>query len=108
MGALLELTEATFEQEVLKAEEAVLVDFFTQWCGPCRMLAPILEKVATDYTGKVKIVKVDAGAQPKLSAKYSITAVPTLLVFKGGQVVSSQQGALPEAALRALLDKLTA
>jgi thioredoxin 1 len=100
MGAVFEVTDATFEQEVLKSDTPVLVDFFTPWCGPCRMLAPVLEKLSEEFSGRVKLVKVDAGEQPRLSATYRVQAVPTLVIIKGGQVVESLMGLQAEEELR--------
>jgi thioredoxin 1 len=100
MSAVVEVTDATFEQEVLKSDTPVLVDFWAPGCPPCAALAPVLEKLATEMSAKAKFVKVNAGAHPKLSAKYSVQAVPTLFIFKGGQVVESLIGYQAEQELR--------
>jgi thioredoxin 1 len=100
MGAVNQVTTASFPSEVLQADGPVVVDFFTTWCGPCQMLAPILEKFQQENAGKVKIVKIDAEAEPDISTRYAISAFPTLLLFKNGEVVEQQLGALPAAALK--------
>lgn len=100
-------TDATFESEVLTAEEnlPVVVDFWAAWCGPCRMVAPILDKLAKEFAGKVKIVKVDVDANPGLSQAFGIQSIPTLMVIKNRTMLYNQPGALPEAALRQLFQK---
>ena len=89
-----QVTDKTFDQEVLKSKEPVLVDFFAEWCGPCKAMAPALDQVAAEMKGKLKVVKVDVDQNPGITAKYAIRAMPTLLVFKGGQVVGTNVGAL--------------
>lgn len=89
-----QVTDKTFDQEVLKSKEPVLVDFFAEWCGPCKAMAPALDQVASEMKGKLKVVKVDVDQNPGITAKYGIRAMPTLLVFKGGQVVGQNVGAL--------------
>ena len=96
------VSDATFEAEVLKSTEPVLVDFFAEWCGPCKAMAPALEACATELKGKVKIVKVDVDASPGVTGKYGIRAMPTLMIFKGGQTVATHTGALVQK--RALED----
>jgi|SRR5689334_11799225 thioredoxin 1 len=81
-----EFTDQNFETEVLKSNELVLVDFWAEWCGPCRMLAPTIDKIATDYAGKVKVGKVDTDSNREVSMKYQISAIPTVILFKGGEV----------------------
>jgi len=88
-----EVTEATFDSEVLKSPIPVMVDFWAEWCGPCKMIGPIIEELADSYAGKVKIVKVDIDNNPGLSMKYSIRSIPTILFFKNGNVVSQVVGA---------------
>jgi thioredoxin 1 len=100
MGAVVEATDATFEQEVLKSETPVLVDFWAPGCPPCAALAPVLEKLATEMSAKAKFVKVNAAEQRSTAAKYAIQAVPTLFIFKGGQVVESLIGYQAEQELR--------
>jgi thioredoxin 1 len=100
-----ELTEETFEQEVLKATIPVLVDFWAAWCGPCKMIAPIVEELATEYEGKLKIGKVDVDNHQKIAMQYGIRSIPTLLMFKGGKVVEQIVGAAPKKTLVEKLSK---
>jgi len=86
-GNTLVLTDANFETEVLASDKPVLVDFWAPWCGPCKMIAPTIDAVANDYSGKVRVGKVNTDDNPKTASAYSISAIPTVLVFKGGQVV---------------------
>lgn len=102
------VTDQTFETEVLKSELPVLIDFWAEWCGPCRMVAPILEKLAKDYSGKVKIAKVDVDANPGLAQAFRIMSIPTLMFVKEGKIVGQQAGALPEPVLRDALEQLVA
>jgi thioredoxin 1 len=96
------VTDATFEAEVLNSAEPVVVDFFAEWCGPCKAMAPALDQVAAEMKGKVKVVKLDVDANPNVTGKYAIRAMPTLMVFKGGQIAASHTGALVQK--RALED----
>ncbi|WP_395089964.1 thioredoxin [Armatimonas sp.] len=93
-------TDATFEEDVLKSSTPVLVDYWAEWCGPCKMLAPQLEKVATQEAGLSLIVKVNTEALPGLSAQYNIQGIPALLLFKNGKLVAEQAGAQPASAIR--------
>jgi thioredoxin 1 len=88
------VSDADFEKEVLKSSEPVVVDFYAEWCGPCKAMSPALEAVANDLKGKVKVVKLDVDQNPSTAAKYDIRAMPTLLVFKDGQVVNQKVGAM--------------
>ena len=88
------VSDSTFEQEVLKSTEPVLVDFFAEWCGPCKAMAPALEQVAIEMQGKVKVVKLDVDQNPTVTGKYGIRAMPTLMLFKNGQVEAQHTGAL--------------
>lgn len=97
-------TDANFENDVLKSEIPVLVDFWAEWCGPCKMILPILEEVATSYEGKVKIVKVNVDQNTGTPAKYGIRGIPTLLLFKNGQLLATKVGALTKSQLTAFLD----
>lgn len=103
-----QVTDATFEAEVLSHDLPVLVDFWAEWCGPCRMVAPTLEKLAKEYAGKVRIAKVNVDENPGLSQAFRIMSIPTIMLIKQRTVVFSQPGALPEAAFRDLLNQLIA
>jgi thioredoxin 1 len=100
----LELTDSNFEQLVLNSDKPVLVDFWAEWCGPCRMVGPIVEELSKDYDGKAVVGKVDVDSNPGISMKYGIRNIPTLLIFKGGQVVDKQVGAVPKSVLSGKLD----
>ncbi|CAN5590654.1 thioredoxin [soil metagenome] len=99
-----ELTDQNFEQEVLKSEVPVLVDFWAEWCMPCRMLAPTIEKIAKDYVGKVKVGKIDTDSNRDVSIKYGISAIPTVILFKGGQVAQKFVGLRQERDFKEALD----
>jgi len=88
------VTDANFDKEVIKSEEPVVVDFFAEWCGPCKAMGPALEQVAQEMAGKVKVVKIDVDQNPEVTQKYRIQAMPTLMVFKDGKVAAQQVGAL--------------
>ena len=94
------VTDSTFEQEVIKSSEPVLVDFWAAWCGPCKMIAPILEEMVPEYAGKLKIAKVDVDSNPVIATKYGIRSIPTLLVFKNGVVVDQNVGAMPKKIMK--------
>ena len=99
-----EFTDQNFEAEVLKSETPVLVDFWAEWCGPCRMLAPTIAKIATDYAGKVKVGKVDTDSNRDVSMKYGISAIPTVILFKNGQVAQKFIGLRNERDFKEALD----
>lgn len=99
------VTDETFEQEVLKSELPVLVDFWAPWCGPCLMVAPVLEEIAASYSGRLKVVKVNVDENPRLSATFQIMSIPTLILFKNGQPVDSVIGALPKNRLISFLSR---
>jgi len=101
----LEFTDANFADEVEKSDVPVLIDFWAVWCGPCRMIAPIVEEIAGEYQGKAKIGKVDVDNNPMIAGKFGIRSIPTLLIFKGGQVVDQIVGAVPKGTI---VDKLNA
>ncbi|MEM1109191.1 MAG: thioredoxin [Planctomycetota bacterium] len=105
---VLELTDANFEAEVVNSEQPVLVDFWAEWCMPCRMLAPVIDKLGEQYDGKVKIGKVDTDANREVSTKYGISAIPTVLLFKGGEVHKKFVGVTPEAEFVSELDAVSA
>ena len=92
-------TDATFEQEVLKSDTPVLVDFWAEWCGPCRQIAPALEEIAKELHGKVKIVKLNIDENHRTPSRYNVRAIPTLMIFKDGQLAATQTGALPKGRL---------
>ena len=97
--AVSKVSDATFDSEVLKATEPVVVDFWAEWCGPCRMIAPALEEIAGTLNGKVKIVKLNVDENPQTAAKYNIQSIPTLMIFKNGDMSSRQIGAAPKQKL---------
>jgi thioredoxin 1 len=98
MGKAIEVTDANFE-EIISSDKPVLVDFWAEWCGPCKMIGPIVEELAGDYEGKAVIAKMDVDMNPQVPAKFGIRSIPTLLVFKNGQVVDKQIGAVPKSVL---------
>ncbi len=102
----LEVTDANFDELVVNSDKPVMLDFWAVWCGPCRMIAPIVEEMATEYDGKAVIGKVDVDSNPGVAQKYGIRNIPTVLFVKGGEVVDKQVGAVPKQALTAKLDAL--
>lgn len=102
------VTDATFDNEVKKAGVPVLVDFWAEWCGPCRMVAPILEELGKELAGQIKIVKVDVDNNQRVAAAYNIRSIPSLLLFKNGQVISQKLGAMPKHQLKAWLTEAVA
>ncbi|MDA8728525.1 thioredoxin [Flavicella sp.] len=100
----LEITDATFEEVVLKSAQPVLVDFWATWCGPCRMVGPIIEDLSNDYSGKAVVGKVDVDNNQEFAAKYGVRNIPTVLLFKDGEVVDKQVGVAPKATYAAKID----
>jgi thioredoxin 1 len=98
------VTDASFEEDVLKSAGPVLVDFWAQWCGPCKMIAPVLEELAEEYAGKLKIVKLDVDANPVTAPKYNVKGIPTLIIFKNGNVEAKKVGALSKSQLAAFIE----
>ncbi len=107
-GALLEFSDNNFSGEVLNSELPVVVDFWAEWCGPCKMLTPILDAVAPEFEGKVRIGKVNVDDNPQTAARYGIVSIPSLLFFKEGKVVEQHTGLLPQPALRNKIAKVLA
>ncbi len=106
MSNAIPITDDTFDAEVLQSDKTVVVDLWATWCGPCKMIAPILDEVAAELDGKVKVVKLDVDANNKTAGKYNVMSIPTLLFFKNGQLVDQVVGAIPKAQLMARLDKI--
>lgn len=99
-----EITDANFEETVLKSPHPVLVDFWAAWCGPCLAIAPVIEELAQEYQGKVVIAKLNVDENPKVSTDYRITSIPTMLIFKNGQVADKQVGAVGKPAIKTKLE----
>jgi len=101
----LQVSDATFEDEILKSDIPAMVDFWAAWCGPCRAIAPVVEELARDYQGKVKVAKMNVDENPKTPVKFGIRAIPTLIIFKGGQVVEQITGAVSRSLIENALKK---
>ena len=104
MGNAVAVTDQDFDQQVLQSPVPVLVDFWAAWCGPCKSIAPTVDQIAADYNGKLKVMKLDVDQNIEVSTRFSVQSIPTLLLFKGGQVVEKMVGAYPKAAM---LSKIT-
>lgn len=105
MSTAAQVTDSTFKQEVLESEIPVLVDFWAPWCGPCRMVAPVVDEISQQYDGQVKVVKVNTDENPNVASQYGIRSIPTLMIFKGGQRVDMVVGAVPKTTLANTLEK---
>ncbi|MEM9002315.1 MAG: thioredoxin [Cyanobacteria bacterium P01_F01_bin.86] len=105
MSAVAEITTANFETDVLQSDLPVLVDFWAPWCGPCRLVSGVVDELAQDYAGRIKVVKINTDEQAAIASQYGIRSIPTLIVFKGGQVVDQVVGAVPKTTLARTLDK---
>ncbi|MEX1080110.1 MAG: thioredoxin [Homoserinimonas sp.] len=101
MSTAPDVTDATFDAEVLNSDETILVDFWAEWCGPCRAVSPILDQIAAEHAGKIKVVKLNVDDNPQTAAKYQITSIPAMKVYRGGEVVKTVIGAKPKPALEA-------
>lgn len=105
-GKLLHVTDANFEEEILKSSTPALVDFWAAWCGPCRTVGPIVEELAGEYNDKVKIAKLNVDDNKQTPSKYGVRGIPTLMLFRNGQVVDQIVGAVPKSKIKELLDKV--
>jgi thioredoxin 1 len=105
MGDVIEVNDASFDRDVLKSPLPVVVDFWADWCGPCRLIAPIVKDLAKEMTGKVRFAKVDVDANPGITTAFGIQSIPTLIFFRGGEPVGQQVGALSKEALRAAVEQ---
>lgn len=105
MSSATQVTDTTFKQEVIESETPVLVDFWAPWCGPCRMVAPVVDEIAEQFSGQVKVVKVNTDENPSVASQYGIRSIPTLMIFKGGQRVDMVVGAVPKTTLANTLEK---
>jgi thioredoxin 1 len=101
---IVNVTDASFEEDVLKAEGAVLVDYWAEWCGPCKMIAPVLEEIAREYAGRLTVCKLNIDENSETPSKYGIRGIPTLMLFKGGNVEATKVGALSKSQLSAFID----
>lgn len=108
MNAIRHVTQADFSREVLQSTVPVLIDFYADWCGPCRMLSPTLQKVATTYAGRAKIVKVDVDREAALADRFNVSSIPTLVFMHNGEIVGQTSGLVSEGVLTRALDQLTA
>jgi len=104
MSQIRHVTDASFEQEVLSSEQPVLVDYWAEWCGPCKMIAPVLEEVASEYGDKIQVVKLNIDENPNTPPKYGIRGIPTLMLFKNGDVEATKVGAVSKSQLTAFID----
>ena len=105
-GSVVHVTESNFEEEVVKSDVPVLVDFWAEWCGPCKMIAPILDEIAKEYGEKLKICKIDVDSNPDIAPKFGIRGIPTLIMFKAGNVESTKVGAVSKSQLIEFVDEI--
>jgi thioredoxin 1 len=105
MSSAVAVTDSSFDQDVINSEVPVLVDFWAPWCGPCRMVAPVVDEIAEQYEGKIKVVKLNTDENPNVASQYGIRSIPTLMLFKGGQRVDVVVGAVPKATLANTIEK---
>lgn len=105
MSSAAAVTDASFEQDVLKSDLPVLIDFWAPWCGPCRMVAPIVDEIATEFEGKIKVFKLNTDENPNVASQYGIRSIPTLMIFKAGQKVDTVVGAVPKTTLSSTISK---
>jgi len=101
---IIHISDESFEEEVLQSERPVLIDYWAEWCGPCKMIAPVLDEIATEYSDRLKVVKLNIDDNPQTPPKYGIRGIPTLMVFKNGQVEATKVGSVSKAQLTAFLD----
>lgn len=106
MAQVAEVTDQTFEQEVLQADQPVLIDFWAPWCGPCKMIAPIVDELAEEYGGRLKVVKMNVDHNPQTPSRYGVRGIPNLILFKNGQVVDQIVGAVPKQQLVKAIDRV--
>ena len=102
---IVHISDESFEEEVLQSERPVLIDYWAEWCGPCKMIAPVLDEIATEYSDRLKVVKLNIDDNPQTPPKYGIRGIPTLMVFKNGQVEATKVGAVSKVQLTAFLDE---
>ena len=105
MSTAAQVTDSSFKQEVLDSDVPVLVDFWAPWCGPCRMVAPVVDEISEQYKGQIKVVKVNTDENPQVASQYGIRSIPTLMIFKNGQKVDMVVGAVPKSTLASTLEK---
>lgn len=103
---IVQISDSSFEKDVLQADGPVLVDFWAEWCGPCKMIAPVLEELADEYAGKLKVCKLNIDSNPETAPKFGVRGIPTLIIFKNGQAESTKVGALSKSQLAAFIDSV--